>query len=367
MGLAHVRTLTRVLAIAALLALAMPLAAHEIGTTQVHARFLRKHTFAIDVVTAPQSLLTKVAMRARVPRGPQLPPAQLRARLQSLAPQLADAVEIRFGNVRVAPRVDVLPIDEQAQPTSVTVRFTGEIPKQAGPFVWQYHLTYAAYALALENEGHGAAVRQWLDGDQASVPFSLARDVLPPTRLEVVRQYLALGYTHIVPYGLDHILFVLGIFLLSTKLKPVLMQVTAFTIAHSITLGLTIYGLVHVSPRIVEPMIALSIAYVAIENLTTSQLKPWRVAIVFAFGLLHGMGFAGVLAELGLPRSEFLPALVSFNVGVEAGQLSVIATAYLLVAWWAQTKPWYRHRFVMPASALIAATGIFWTIQRIVN
>jgi hydrogenase/urease accessory protein HupE len=367
-GIADIRTLTlRSCAALLLLACAPALIAHEIGTTQVHARFLRNHTFAIDVVTAPQSLVGKVEMRAHLPRTPPAPPAQLRLRLQQLAPQLADAVDIRFGAERVVPRVDVLPIDERAQPTAVTVRFTGEIPKRAGPFVWQYRLTFAAYALALENEGHGAPVRQWLDADQTSVPFSLARDILPPTRLAVVRQYLVLGYTHIVPNGLDHILFVLGIFLLSTKLKPVLMQVTAFTIAHSITLGLTIYGLVHVSPRVVEPMIALSIAYVAIENLTTSQLKPWRVAIVFAFGLLHGMGFAGVLAELGLPRSEFLPALVSFNVGVEAGQLSVIAAAYLLVAWWAQTKPWYRHRFVMPASAAIAATGIFWTIQRIVS
>src|SRR5437763_16715938 len=138
-------------------------------------------------------------------------------------------------------------------------------------------------------------------------------------------------------------------FLLSPCLKSVLLQVTVFTVAHTITLGLTIYGVVSLSRSIVEPLIALSIVYVAIENLTTSRLHPWRVALVFAFGLLHGMGFAGVLAELGLPRSEFLPALVSFNVGVEAGQLSVIAAAYLLVAWWAQRKPWYRHRFVMPA------------------
>src|SRR5205823_5104476 len=127
-------------------------------------------------------------------------------------------------------------------------------------------------------------------------------------------------FTHIVPGGLDHILFVLGIFLLSMKVKPVLAQVTAFTLAHSITLGLTIYGLVSVSPRVVEPMIALSIAYVAIENIATTALRPSRVAIVFAFGLLHGMGFAGVLKELGLPRAEFLTALVTFNVGVELGQ-----------------------------------------------
>ena len=183
--------------------------------------------------------------------------------------------------------------------------------------------------------------------------------------MQVARSYLLLGFTHILPKGLDHILFVVGLFLLSTKWRSVLLQVSTFTLAHSITLGLTIYGVVSLPARVVEPMIALSIAYVAIENVVTTELKSWRVALVFSFGLLHGMGFAGVLKELGLPRSEFLTALVTFNVGVEAGQLTVIAAAFLLVAWWAQTKPWYRYRFVMPASAAIAATGIFWTIQRI--
>jgi hydrogenase/urease accessory protein HupE len=361
-GVAHVPTVRGIKPFAAALVatwllIAATAFAHEIGTTQVHALFRKDHTYQINLVTGPQSLLGKLEARMHKPRSPQLPPAALRAHLMIFAPELAQAAEIRFGGVGVKPRVEVL--------ESGDIRFSGDIPPRAGAFTWRYGLTYAAYALSLENEGHGQASRQWLEGDQRSAPFGIARDVVPPTRAEVIRQYLQLGFTHIVPYGLDHILFVLGIFLLSTKLKSILTQVTAFTIAHSITLGLTIYGLVHVSPRIVEPMIALSIAYVAIENLTTSQLKPWRVAIVFAFGLLHGMGFAGVLKELGLPRSEFLTALVTFNVGVEAGQLTVIAVAFLLVAWWARAKPWYRYRFVMPASAAIAATGIFWTIQRI--
>ena len=105
---------------------------------------------------------------------------------------------------------------------------------------------------------------------------------------------------------------------------------TAFTVAHSITLGLSIYGVVALPPRVVEPLIALSIAYVAIENLITRELHAWRIGVVFLFGLLHGLGFAGVLRELGLPRGEFLTALLSFNVGVELGQLSVIAAAALV-------------------------------------
>ncbi|MDQ6769112.1 MAG: HupE/UreJ family protein [Gemmatimonadota bacterium] len=354
MGVAHLRALICITVV-----LIVPVAsAHEIGTTQVHALFRKDHTYVIQIVTAPQALLNKLEAGAGRPRSPQLPPAALNERLRAFAPALAAASEIRFGGVRVAPNVTVK-VPEM-------IELSGPLPESASNFTWRYNLTYAAYALTLQNEGHGEPARQWLEGDQTSAAFPIAGDIIPPSRLDIVRQYLALGFTHIVPHGLDHILFVLGIFLLSTRLKPVLAQVTAFTIAHSITLGLTIYGLVSISPRVVEPAIALSIAYVAIENLTTSQLKPWRVAIVFAFGLLHGMGFAGVLKDLGLPRGQFLPALITFNVGVEAGQLTVIAAAWLLVAWWARTRPWYRHRFVMPASALIAATGIFWTVQRIV-
>jgi hypothetical protein len=141
--------------------------------------------------------------------------------------------------------------------------------------------------------------------------------------------------------------------------------VSAFTLAHSITLGLTMYGVVSVPARIVEPMIALSIAYVAIENLVLTELRSWRVALVFAFGLLHGMGFAGVLQELGLPRSEFLTALLAFNVGVEAGQLAVIGTAFLLVGWQWSNRPWYRQRITVPASGLIACTAVYWTIERL--
>ena len=116
--------------------------------------------------------------------------------------------------------------------------------------------------------------------------------------------------------------------------------------------------------RIVEPLIALSIAYVAIENLVTRELKPWRIALVFMFGLLHGLGFAGVLRELGLPRDEFLTALLTFNLGVEGGQLTVIAAAMIVTAPF-MTKGWYRQRVVIPASLIIAAIGLYWTVIRL--
>jgi hydrogenase/urease accessory protein HupE len=181
--------------------------------------------------------------------------------------------------------------------------------------------------------------------------------------MEVVSNYVVIGFEHIVPKGLDHILFVVGLFLFSLHLKPLLLQVTAFTLAHTITLGLSIYGVFSLPSNVVEPLIALSIAYVGLENCLSSQLRASRLVLVFAFGLLHGLGFAGVLTEIGLPRAEFLTALLSFNVGVELGQLAVILLCLLFVGW-CRGRHWYRKVIIIPGSLLIAVIGLFWTWER---
>jgi hydrogenase/urease accessory protein HupE len=181
---------------------------------------------------------------------------------------------------------------------------------------------------------------------------------------QVFGRYISLGIRHIIPEGLDHIFFVLGLFLLGTRLSNLLWQVTAFTAAHSITLSLALYGVVRLSPHIVEPLIALSIAYVGIENLVTDKLSPWRPLVVFGFGLIHGLGFASAIQETGLPRKDFLSALVGFNIGVELGQLTVIALAFLAVGWF-RHLPRYRKIVVIPGSALIALVAVVWFFQRI--
>lgn len=176
--------------------------------------------------------------------------------------------------------------------------------------------------------------------------------------------YLKLGYKHILPLGFDHILFVLSLFLLSPTLKPVLWQTLAFTIAHSVTLGLAMYNVIKPPSRIVEPIIAVSIMYVALENIFSPRLKASRIGVVFCFGLVHGMGFASALSGMGLPSNSFLASIVMFNLGVELGQLTVIITAYLLLAKWFGDKPYYRKHIVIPLSAIIAAIALYWTIQR---
>lgn len=177
--------------------------------------------------------------------------------------------------------------------------------------------------------------------------------------------YLGLGYQHILPLGFDHILFILSLFLLSPKLKPLLWQATAFTVAHSITLGLAMYHVITPLSRIVEPVIALSILYVALENIVSPKLKRARIGVVFLFGLIHGMGFASALSNLGLPKDAYLTCLLMFNLGVELGQMTIILSAYFLLAKWFGNKPEYRKYIVIPLSAMIALVAAFWTFQRL--
>ena len=185
------------------------------------------------------------------------------------------------------------------------------------------------------------------------------------SKTEVLGIYLQLGYTHILPLGVDHILFVLSLFLLNPKLKPILWQATAFTVAHTITLGLAMYGVIKPPSNIVEPVIALSIMYVALENIFSNKLRASRIGIVFLFGLIHGMGFASALTSLGLPKNAYLESLLMFNLGVELGQVTVIIAAFLLLGLPFGNKPYYRKRVVVPLSIIIATIAAYWTVERI--
>lgn len=182
---------------------------------------------------------------------------------------------------------------------------------------------------------------------------------------DVVWFYGKLGFQHIIPYGADHILFVLGLCLLSTNIKTIIWQATAFTVAHSITLALSMKNIIVAPGAIVEPIIALSILFVAIENILLKELKPWRILIVFLFGLIHGMGFASALNEVGLPNGKFYTSVLAFNLGVELGQVAVIAAMFGLIIFPFRNKSWYRKAIVYPLSFLIALVAGYWAIQRI--
>ena len=178
--------------------------------------------------------------------------------------------------------------------------------------------------------------------------------------------YFILGIQHIIPKGLDHILFIVGLFFFSVTLRPLLIQVTMFTIAHSITLIFVSVSYINVNPLIVEPIIALSIAYVGIENIFKQYVKEYlRYIIIFFFGLLHGLGFALVLSDIGYQSSKLILNLISFNLGIEAAQIFIILFLYILLGIKFSNKKYYRYLFQVPVSLFIALVGIYWFFERI--
>lgn len=341
--------------------------AHEIGTTRVSVLLQDERTFTIEIVTDAAALVEKLEASAGRPSSPAGDLDGQQTRLSIFDDIFRRRLSVAFDGSQAHPAISyaVSRSTDAASPAIATVRLTGNTPPGAHALTWTYGWTFASYALIVRRDSSDKPATEWLEGGQTSAPIALSGPAQSVDRLTTAGRYLILGFTHIIPYGFDHVLFVLGIFLLSGRARSVLWQVSAFTVAHSITLALSMYGVVTAPPAVVEPMIALSILYVAIENIFLSELRSWRVALVFAFGLLHGLGFAGALKDLGLPRSEFLTALLTFNVGVEAGQLAVITAAFLLVGWPSGTRVWYRRRVVIPASLAIACTALYWTVQRL--
>ena len=262
-------------------------------------------------------------------------------------------------------------------PRLSTLTLTGPAPEGAGTATVTW--PDGAGALVLRQQGVEDPYTGYIDGGSASDEIALGGGGARGGWASFFA-YIPVGFDHILPQGLDHILFVLGLFFLSLHLRPLLFQVTAFTAAHTATLALGALGWVNVPGSIVEPLIAASIVYVAIENIFLGHLSRWRPLVVFGFGLLHGLGFASVLEEFGLPQDQFIPALLGFNVGVELGQLTVISLAALLI-WLAVRaamradlegeetlvrEPDIMFRAVsITGSLVIALIGLYWVIERV--
>ena len=217
--------------------------------------------------------------------------------------------------------------------------------------------------LAQLNSAEGA-----LTQDQQGI--ALSEIYASPSATDTLGRFVVIGVEHILPDGLDHILFVLAIFLAAAGVRALIWQISAFTLAHTITLGCAATGLVNVAPNIVEPVIAFTIAFVAAENLLLKNFTRWRPLLVFFFGLLHGLGFASFFSSLELPSGLFWNGLIGFNIGVELGQLSVVALAAVMVrVLFANpaAQIFYRRWVVPIGSALIGLSGLWWGIGRLIT
>jgi len=286
----------------------------------------------------------------------QLPPEELKQAFESFKKQFLSLIYIKTGSQYVSlvvSSVDIPPAGYTKVPRMSVIRLTGQLSEQANSLQWYYPEKFGDNAVRvrqvdLTNEQWHWSQWQWLRKDAASEQFSLTEIVNKKSMIQVVASYISIGFEHIVPKGLDHILFILGLFLLSMHWRPLLWQVTMFTAAHTITLGMAMNGVISLPSNIVEPLIALSIAYVGIENILAKELHKSRLILVFLFGLLHGLGFAGVLMDFGMPDDDFITALISFNVGVELGQLAVLSTAFILLRLSFNNQKQYRQYIVVP-------------------
>ncbi|HKE84148.1 MAG TPA: HupE/UreJ family protein [Vicinamibacterales bacterium] len=331
--------------------------AHPLATTTVSISLETRDRLTISIAADADALIAKLEALAGSAATKATTADDGRTRLRDLMPTLISHIEVRVDGTPVIPALDSIEVDGTRQ---AAIGLHAPMPPGASGVTWRSTFVFGSYPLAMRS-ADGQEVVQWLQGPETSAPMPIDATSRP---LNFMRG-LGMGFTHIVPAGIDHILFVVGLFLLSRRPREVFLQVTAFTVAHSVTLGLCLYGLVSAPPSIVEPMIALSVAYVGVENLMTSRLHPWRLAVVFAFGLLHGMGFAEALAGLHLSAAGFLTTLVSFNAGVELGQLAVIACASAILAIITSVRATASAPATRLASAVIGVVGVFWMIERI--
>lgn len=346
----------------------------------------------VDIQVSLESMLAGIDLSAgtNTAHAPQaaeydrlraLPPAEIGALLERAWPTLAEGIVFETGGTRVAPVLTGVAIPEVGNtelPRTSVLSLAADLPEGDAPLRFGWDARFGELV-----------VRQVGGGDDAYTAFLSAGDLSDPLARDAITtespgsvfaSYIVVGFEHIVPLGLDHILFVLGLFFFSLHLRPILFQVTAFTVAHTITLALASLGLVTVPGSVVEPLIAASIVFVGLENLRGRGNVKVRTSLVFAFGLLHGLGFASVLGEFGISASSFIAALLGFNVGVEIAQLALILAALALI--WAATRLSARaplpaeetpvrtlqvtYRAVaMVGSIAISLIGAWWTVERV--
>ena len=293
--------------------------------------------------------------------------AELKAQFEAFVPEYIKGLNLTLDGEALPltfQDVDVPEVGDVAVARASFVAVTAPMPNASGVLTWSQSADFGDSVLRVFVGGGEEPKLAEFTAQGDTLTLDLSQIEVPKPTWQVFLNYIKVGFDHIIPKGLDHILFVIGLFLLSTQMRPLIMQVTMFTLAHTITLALGALGYVNVPGHIVEPLIAASIAFVAIENLFTQKLSPWRPALIFGFGLLHGLGFASVLGDFGLPTGQFIPALIAFNIGVEVGQLAVILACFLAVGIWFRNKSWYHKGIVVPASLMIAAIAIYWVLER---
>jgi hypothetical protein len=359
-----------------LVSTAMPVAAHEIRPAVVEVLLQPDGSYQAEIRLNLEAMLAGIGASHKdsdesenafvYNRLRQLPPADMEREFALFQADFLKGVELMGDGVRLQPRFRGLSVpavgDIQLARDSV-IELRGQLPAEVRTLTWRWDERFGASVVRVDAANERELYTAYLQPGAGSDVIDL-RGVEMQSPWAIFGNYLVIGFEHIVPKGADHILFVIGLYLLSPSWRVLLWQVTAFTLAHTITLALSTLGWVQIPATIVEPLIAASIVYVCVENLFQQRLTRWRPLVVFGFGLLHGLGFASVLSDIGLSPGHFVTGLIAFNLGVELGQLAVLAVCFMLIGLWLRHRPWYRRMIAVPASLAIALVGSYWLVER---
>jgi len=315
--------------------------AHEAEHTNVAFAFARDGSFVLDVTNDANWLLMRlesfVTMEGGIP-GPassgRRPDQERDDRLRALTSVFADRIvvwvdghEVRAESIEYVPPRGETPQD-RLQPLG-GYRLRGHVSSGARSMRWYYGMVGDAYPVTVARADGRAETDMIVTGDAWSRTLDLAGQFAVLSRAEIAREYVGIGYDSIIPGGAGFVLFLLGLFLLRLDRRTIARQVAAFVVAHSSGLWLAAAGVFSLPARVAGGAVALSVVYVAVENLRVRELKPWRLALVLVFGLAHGAVLADRFAGVVAPAGKTAVALFAFNAGVEAAMLTVLSLASL--------------------------------------
>ena len=301
-----------------------------------------------------------------------LQPELLHQRFKAFEPDFLNSFQLSINGKPQLLSLNTVKIDivgYKKRPRKTVLTYVAQPKELAKTLAWQYHKASGDSALRyqiVKKNQYNWSQWQWLRDGKPSGTIDINHPQLLTTTQQFL-QFTSIGFEHVIPMGWDHLLFIIGLALSSLLWRKLLLLLTTFTLAHTLTLGLAMFGVVEISARIVEPLIAFSIAYVAIENLLIKQSIRRKSIIVFLFGLIHGLGFANILKQFEMAQNSFLTTLIGFNIGVELAQIVIVATVVMVLLGLRTTQLNYRQLAVVPVSVLIALVGIWWGIERLIN
>jgi hydrogenase/urease accessory protein HupE len=347
-----------------LLGLALPAEAHEVNLVTARVALSPDRTVSVELGLKGSDIDRAIGTKIYDARRDAVDPAAVEAAKPAILAYMGTHLAVTGGaKACVAGDAAILPDGD-----GIIYRNSFACANAAGDIVYRSTVLTekdkAARQVVLIAQGR-SETQALLDAGNRTVTLSTA----PPSLWSTMQRYVITGIEHIF-LGYDHIAFLIAVVLWARRLVPVVKIVTAFTIAHSITLSLAALDVLVIPSSIVEPAVAASIVFVAVENFFSRDVdKRWRVA--FLFGLIHGFGFAGVLREIGLPPNAAVPALAAFNIGVEIGQVAIVAVALPILRladrWSAagRSEPVRAAGVVYTFSAVIGLLGGYWLVARV--